>query len=94
MLIKTLWLCIGMLGQVMFSMRFIVQWIASEKIKKTIVPNAFWYFSLLGGIILFAYACYKKDIVFILGQGMGIVIYSRNLYFILKNSSKIIPLKQ
>ena len=88
MSIKTLWFCIGMLGQIMFSMRFIVQWIASEKIKKTIIPNAFWYFSLFGGVTLFTYACYKRDIVFILGQGIGVIIYTRNLYFILQTSYK------
>lgn len=65
-------------------MRFGVQWIASERKKKSIIPLAFWYFSLSGGIILFSYAVYRRDPVFILGQSFGIVIYIRNLYFIYK----------
>jgi lipid-A-disaccharide synthase-like uncharacterized protein len=81
---ENIWLMIGFLGQFFFSMRFIVQWIVSEKEKKSIIPLAFWYFSLLGGLTLFTYAVYRKDPVFILGQGMGIFIYLRNLYFIHK----------
>lgn len=80
--LENLWLCVGLLGQFLFSMRFIIQWLASEKIKRSIVPNVFWYFSLSGGIVLFAYACYRRDPVFILGQGAGIFIYLRNIYFI------------
>jgi len=77
-----LWIGIGLLGQSMFSMRFLIQWIASERAKRSIVPHLFWYFSLAGGAILFSYACYRQDIVFILGQGAGLFIYSRNIYFI------------
>ena len=76
------WLGIGFLAQLMFSMRFIVQWIASERARRSIVPETFWYFSLVGGAMLFAYAIYRMDPVFMLGQGMGLVIYSRNIYFI------------
>lgn len=76
------WLAIGFAAQLMFSMRFIVQWIASERARRSIVPETFWYFSLLGGAMLFAYAIYRLDPVFMLGQGMGLVIYSRNIYFI------------
>ncbi len=76
------WLGIGFLAQLMFSMRFIVQWIASERARRSIVPETFWYFSLVGGAMLFAYAIYRLDPVFMLGQGMGLVIYSRNIYFI------------
>ena len=82
---ETLWLVVGFAGQAMFTMRFGVQWIASERKKKSIIPLAFWYFSLSGGIILFSYAVYRRDPVFILGQSFGIVIYIRNLYFIYKN---------
>jgi lipid-A-disaccharide synthase-like uncharacterized protein len=76
------WLAVGFSAQLMFSMRFIVQWIASERARRSIVPETFWYFSLFGGAMLFAYAIYRLDPVFMLGQGMGLVIYSRNIYFI------------
>jgi len=76
------WLTVGFSAQLMFSMRFIVQWIASERARRSIVPETFWYFSMLGGVMLFAYAIYRLDPVFMLGQGMGLVIYSRNIYFI------------
>ena len=80
-----IWLAIGFLGQGLFFMRFFVQWIASEKQKKSVIPHAFWYFSIGGGMILLAYAIWRQDPVFILGQSTGILIYSRNLYFIHKN---------
>ena len=80
--IPTSWLIIGFLGQALFSMRFIIQWIYSEKNKRSIIPKAFWYFSLAGGITLFTYALYREDPVFILGQGLGIFIYIRNLMLI------------
>jgi lipid-A-disaccharide synthase-like uncharacterized protein len=76
------WLAVGFAAQLMFSMRFIVQWIASERARRSIVPETFWYFSLVGGAMLFAYAIYRLDPVFMLGQGMGLVIYGRNIYFI------------
>ena len=79
---ETLWLGVGFLGQAMFSMRFLVQWVYSERQRRSIIPIAFWYFSILGGVTLFAYALYREDPVFILGQGAGLVIYARNLYFI------------
>ncbi len=79
------WLCIGFGGQMLFSARFIVQWIASEYQKKSVIPVAFWYFSIFGGLTLLAYAIHKRDPVFILGQSMGIVIYARNLYFIYRH---------
>lgn len=83
-----IWICIGFLGQAMFTMRFFVQWLASEKEKKSIIPTAFWYFSLAGGLILFSYAVYRQDPVFILGQGTGLFIYLRNLYFIIHSKSE------
>ncbi|ARE40716.1 Lipid-A-disaccharide synthase [Rhodovulum sp. P5] len=76
------WVMIGLGGQLMFTARFLVQWIASERAKNSVVPLAFWYFSLAGGLILFAYAVYRKDPVFILGQSMGLFIYLRNLWLI------------
>lgn len=72
----------GLLGQVCFSLRFIIQWIHSERRKKSVIPVSFWYFSLLGGSILFVYAIYRQDIVFTLGQGAGLVVYARNLALI------------
>lgn len=79
---ELIWLSIGFGAQAMFSMRFILQWIASERARQSIVPEAFWYFSFAGGLMLFVYAVHRMDPVFILGQGMGLVIYSRNIYFI------------
>lgn len=76
------WIIIGFIGQALFSMRFILQWIASERLKRSIIPKAFWYFSLAGGVTLLAYAIHKEDPVFIAGQGLGIVVYIRNLYLI------------
>ena len=76
------WVVFGLVGQLMFSGRFIVQWIASERVGRSVVPIAFWYFSIAGGVILFSYAVYRLDPVFILGQSMGLFIYSRNLWLI------------
>lgn len=88
MTIETIWLIIGFLGQAMFAGRFLVQWLASEMKKKSFVPIYFWYFSLCGGIILFAYATYKLDPVFMVGQASGLIIYSRNLMLIRKGKKK------
>ena len=76
------WVVIGLAGQLLFAGRFIVQWIASERAHRSVVPLAFWYFSIGGGAILFTYALYRGDPVFILGQSMGLFIYSRNLWLI------------
>lgn len=76
------WVIIGLGGQLLFTARFLVQWIASERAGRSVVPLAFWYFSIFGGLILFAYAIYRKDPVFILGQSMGLFIYLRNLWLI------------
>jgi lipid-A-disaccharide synthase-like uncharacterized protein len=80
-----LWVVIGLFGQFLFTMRLVTQWWASERVKKSVMPDAFWYFSLLGGLITFIYAVHKHDIVFMLAQGTGILIYSRNVYFIWRN---------
>lgn len=76
------WIIFGFVGQAAFFMRFLVQWIISEKKGESTVPVSFWYFSLVGGIILFIYAIQRKDPVFMLGQGGGLVIYVRNLFLI------------
>ncbi|MFG6177616.1 lipid-A-disaccharide synthase N-terminal domain-containing protein [Halomonas sp. THAF12] len=77
-----LWLAVGFLGQALFSARFLVQWLASERARRSIVPKAFWFFSLAGGVTLLAYAIYRRDPVFIAGQGAGLFIYFRNLMLI------------
>jgi lipid-A-disaccharide synthase-like uncharacterized protein len=82
---ETFWLGVGFLGQALFSGRFLVQWLKSEMVGKSVIPVAFWYFSLAGGATLFAYALHRKDPVFIVGQGAGLFIYFRNLYFILRD---------
>jgi lipid-A-disaccharide synthase-like uncharacterized protein len=76
------WLIVGLAGQLMFTARFIVQWLASEKAGRSVVPVAFWYFSIVGGLIVLAYGIRKLDPVIILGQLPGVVIYSRNLWLI------------
>ena len=78
---------IGLIGQGMFSMRFILQWIASEKAGRSVVPFSFWLFSLGGSALLLVYAVYRRDPVFILGQAPNLFIYSRNIYLIRKNRS-------
>ena len=77
-----IWLGLGLFAQLLFSARFLVQWLASERAGKSIMPLLFWYLSIAGSGLLLAYAIHRKDPVFILGQSMGIFIYSRNLYLI------------
>lgn len=79
-----LWVTVGLLGQLMFTGRFIVQWLASEKAGRSVVPIQFWYFSIVGSLIVLAYGIHKLDPVIILGQLPGSVIYSRNLWLIRK----------
>lgn len=79
------WLGVGMFGQLMFTGRWFVQWIASEKAKRSVVPPLFWYFSFFGGLLVMAYGFYKIDPVIILGQ-FGVFIYGRNLYFLWRNN--------
>lgn len=76
------WVIFGLCAQLMFTARFLVQWIASERARSSVMPITFWYFSLVGGVMLLAYALYRKDPVFVLGQTLGVVIYSRNLWLI------------
>ena len=76
------WLMIGLGGQLAFTARFLVQWIASERAGRSTVPLAFWYFSIIGGAVLLSYAIYRGDPIFILGQSMGVIIYTRNLWLI------------
>jgi lipid-A-disaccharide synthase-like uncharacterized protein len=75
-----MWLAIGLLGQALLSMRFVVQWISSERAGRSMLPIAFWHLSIAGSLTLLAYAVHRRDLVFILGQGMGVLIYARNLH--------------
>ena len=79
---------VGFAGQGLFAMRFILQWLSSEKQAKSVIPIAFWYFSIGGGAVLLLYAIWRQDPVIICGQGLGLFIYLRNLYFIRRDRSK------
>ena len=81
-----MWLVVGFAGQALFSARFLVQWLKSERMRKSVVPVAFWYFSLAGGVTLLAYAIHRGDPVFIVGQASGLFIYLRNLWLIRRES--------
>ena len=76
------WIALGFFAQGLFSARFLVQWLASEKAGKSVVPTAFWFLSIGGSILLLSYAIYRQDPVFILGQAFGTLVYSRNLILI------------
>ncbi len=78
------WVVLGFVAQIMFTMRFVVQWIASERAQRSVIPFAFWIFSLGGGTLLLVYAIYRKDPVFIAGQALSTFIYVRNLQFALR----------
>lgn len=79
-----LWIAFGFVAQLMFMMRFVVQWIASERARRSVIPLAFWFFSVGGGSLLLTYAIYRQDPVFIAGQAGGLFIYFRNLWFIFR----------
>ena len=73
------WLIVGFGAQALFSGRFLLQWVHSERRRRSVVPKAFWYLSLSGGALLLAYAIHKRDPVFIVGQSSGLLVYVRNL---------------
>ena len=79
---------IGYIAQLLFAMRFVVQWIASERAGRSVVPMAFWVFSIGGGLLLLGYALYRKDPVFIIGQAFGVFVYLRNLQFVLRGGGQ------
>ncbi len=83
-----LWVAIGLLGQVCFFSRFFVQWVASERAGRSVVPRAFWYFSIAGGMILLSYAIWRRDPVFILGQSGGLFVYLRNLVLLRREDAR------
>lgn len=76
-----MWLAVGLTGQALFSARWLIQWLVTERSRRSVVPDAFWYLSLLGGLLVFAYGLHRMDPVIILGQ-FGVIIYARNLFFI------------
>jgi len=80
----SIWMVLGVTGQALFSGRFLVQWIASERSRRSVLPIAFWYLSLLGGTALLIYAIHRRDPVFIFGQAVGLIVYGRNLYLNLR----------
>jgi lipid-A-disaccharide synthase-like uncharacterized protein len=82
------WLIFGLCGQAIFASRFIVQWIASERKKRSVIPLSFWWLSIAGSVTLLTYAIYQKDPVFILGQSTGVLIYLRNLYLLKRNPER------
>lgn len=77
-----IWIAIGLLGQALFSARFLVQWLTSERARRSVIPRAFWFLSVAGGATLLAYAIHRLDPVFIVGQGAGLFVYLRNLQLI------------
>ena len=84
---ETTWVAIGLTGQVFFTMRFVVQWIATERNKRSVIPGSFWYFSIAGSLILLCYSIHRRDPVFILGQAFGMTVYLRNVHFIRREKS-------
>lgn len=86
---ESIWLAVGFAGQLLFTSRFLVQWLHSERQGRSIIPVAFWYFSIAGGVTLLAYAVHRADPVFIVGQLAGVFIYARNLYFIHKERTAL-----
>lgn len=79
---------VGFGGQALFASRFIIQWLKSEGAKKSVIPVAFWYFSIGGGAVLLLYAIWRQDPVIMCGQGLGLFIYARNLYFIIRSAKE------
>ena len=83
------WVLLGYAGQTLFAMRFIVQWLASERVGRSVVPIAFWFFSIGGGVLLLFYALYIRDPVFVIGQGLGLFVYLRNLHFVFREQRAV-----
>jgi lipid-A-disaccharide synthase-like uncharacterized protein len=85
------WVLLGFVAQGLFAMRFLVQWIASERAGRSVIPLAFWLFSIGGGLLLLVYALYRKDPVFIAGQAFGVFVYLRNIHFVLRERKAVAP---
>ena len=84
---ELIWVLFGLGGQFLFMSRFLIQWIATERARESTIPTAFWYLSIMGGMVLLIYAIYRRDPVFMLGQSIGVFIYARNLWFIRNKST-------
>jgi lipid-A-disaccharide synthase-like uncharacterized protein len=84
------WIGVGLFAQFLFFLRFFVQWIASEKKGESTIPVSFWYYSIIGSLLLLIYSIYRKDVVFIIGQSVGSFIYMRNLILIYRKGKLII----
>lgn len=88
MTVEAWWIALGLAGQTCFFTRFLVQWIASERAGRSIVPKAFWYLSIGGSLIILSYALYRRDPVFILGQSVGLIVYTRNLVLLKREAER------
>ena len=88
------WVALGFVAQLLFTARFVVQWIASERARRSVVPAAFWSFSLVGGFLLFIYALQRRDPVFIIGQGAGLFIYARNISLIVNERKRALTVTE
>jgi len=84
------WIALGFMAQLLFTGRFLVQWIASERQNRMVIPIAFWFFSIGGGLLLLIYAIHRRDPVFIAGQAFGVFVYARNLYFELRDRRRAV----
>ncbi|MDX1384106.1 MAG: lipid-A-disaccharide synthase N-terminal domain-containing protein [Thermoanaerobaculia bacterium] len=88
---ETIWIVVGFAGQALFAARFLVQWIASERKQRSVIPLPFWFLSLGGGLVLLTYAIHRRDPVFIAGQSTGVYIYLRNLWLIYRERAEETP---
>lgn len=86
--IETLWVGIGLLGQGMFFIRWLVQWFSSEKQRRSVIPISFWYLSMIGAAVLLSYSIYREDPVFIMGNLFNSAVYARNLYLIHRSKAE------
>ena len=89
---EQMWIGIGLLGQAFYGTRILVQWIATERQKRSVVPMSFWLFSVAGGLTLLSYAIFRLDPVFIIAEATGLLIYARNLYFLRQSTHRVRPL--
>jgi lipid-A-disaccharide synthase-like uncharacterized protein len=85
---ESLWLLIGFGGQALFMGRFVIQWLVSERSRRSVIPISFWYLSIAGALVLLAYAAHRRDPVFVAGQGLGVAIYLRNLHLVRAERSR------
>lgn len=82
------WVAVGFAGQALFTLRMLLQWYASERERRSVIPVGFWWGSLFGGLLLLVYFAWRKDIVGIVGQSTGLIVYARNLVLIRRNARR------